>query len=472
MCEGMPDKAVISDLGCERVDVELLRRFDKPVPRYTSYPTAPEWGNISSQDYFGQLQILKAAQAPLSLYFHIPFCKTMCLFCGCSVILNRRSENEERYVDYLLKEIELVSQHLDPEQLVKQLHFGGGTPTKLSIPLLEKLINHINKTFSFDQAEMSIEIDPRTVFEDKGEKLLALRKMGFNRVSFGVQDVHQEVQEAIRRRQTYEMTLTTYELARKIGFEGINVDLIYGLPHQTRETFDDTIAKIIDMHPDRIALFSYAKVPWLKEHQKAIPDHTLPDTEEKFQIYVQARQQLIDAGYLGLGMDHFALRKDPLTQAFLAGRLHRNFQGYTLNLAEDMLGFGVTSIGYCQDAYIQNLKDLPAYYDALDKGDLPVQRGLVLSQADRVRRWVINQLMCQFEVDKELFGKLYGVTFARYFAAEKPAIDQAIEDGLLVDEGSKLVATSIGRLFIRNVASLFDWYLRQKKDMSHFSKGV
>lgn len=462
-----------SNFGIEEVDVELLTRFDLPVPRYTSYPTAPEWESFSSDDYVNQLYELNSDPRPLSLYFHIPFCKTMCLFCGCSVILNRRPENEERYVNYLLKEIELVSSRLRKDHTVAQLHFGGGTPTKLSAELLEKLMTSIDDSFRVVRdGEISIEIDPRTVCEDDGAKLRLLRKLGFNRVSFGVQDTNPKVQEAIKRRQTYAMTRRTYELAREIGFQGINIDLIYGLPYQTTESFEDTIAKIIEMRPDRIALFSYAQVPWLKEHQKAIPDETLPSTQEKFRIYVQARRQLIAAGYLGLGMDHFALREDPLAQAFLQRTLHRNFQGYTLNLAQDLLGFGVTAIGFCREAYAQNLKDLPAYYAALDQGQLPIHRGKMLSEADRLRRWVINKLMCQFEVDREEFEQIYGVQFDRYFTAELPLLKRSIADGLLIETGGKLLATPTGRLFVRNLAATFDWYLQRKGGVGHFSKGV
>ncbi len=426
-------------LGTETIDVATLLRFDKPVPRYTSYPTAPEWHDLDPQAYAIQLEHLNTEARSLSLYFHIPFCKTMCLFCGCSVILNRRPENEQRYVTYLEKEIDLVSSKLRKDHQVTQLHFGGGTPTKLSSDLLQHLIIHIQKRFTFSpDAEISIEIDPRTVVEDQGAKLRLLRILGFNRVSFGVQDTNPQVQEAVRRRQSYAMTLQTYDLARQTGFKGVNIDLIYGLPYQTQESFQDTIEKIINMRPDRIAMFSYAKVPWLKEHQKAIPDHTLPSVEEKFAIYVQARQQLLNAGYLGLGMDHFALREDPLSIAFLQQKLHRNFQGYTLNLAEDMLGFGVTSIGYCRDAYIQNIKDLEQYYLALDAGQLPVHRGKVLSEEDQLRRWVINKLMCQFEMDRNAFEQKYGIEFDKYFAPEQASVQHAVAEGLLIDTGPSL----------------------------------
>lgn len=447
-------------------DVALLKRFDRPVPRYTSYPTAPEWSAFTEAQYIDQLKALGSA---LSLYIHIPFCKSMCLFCGCSVILNRRAENEERYVQYLFKEIELLCSYLTHPK-VKQIHFGGGTPTKLSVDQLGRIMEKLQSHLFFEETELSIEIDPRTVYEDRGEKLRCIRELGFQRVSFGIQDLDPKVQEAVRRRQSEEMSLTTFQLARELGFEGINVDLIYGLPYQGVDRFSHTIEKIIQMGPDRIALFSYAKVPWLKEHQKAICEKSLPSTEEKFQIYLQAREKLIAGGYVALGMDHFAKKSDAISLAYQNATLHRNFQGYTVNLAEDMLGLGVTSIGYCKEAYVQNVKDLQSYYQALDQGSLPVYRGHILSKEDRVRRWVINRLMCQFEIDKRLFQNLYGVDFSHYFAKERASIETAIEEGLLLDGEKRLRATSTGRLFIRNVAAIFDQYL--KRGVGHFSKGV
>lgn len=457
----------------EVINLELLQRFDQPVPRYTSYPTAPDWEELTSEVYGERLLELNTEPRDLSLYLHIPFCKTMCLFCGCSVILNRKPENESRYVEYLLKEIDLVAERLQPSHRVSQLHLGGGTPTKLSVELIERVYDGLDKRFNFaPQAEIAIEIDPRTVVEDHGEKLRLLRRLGFNRVSFGVQDTDPQVQEAIRRRQSYAMTLQTYELARQLDFDGINIDLIYGLPLQSVQTFSDTMQKILEMRPDRIALFSYAKVPWLKEHQKAIPDATLPTTDEKFRIYLYARQALIEAGYVAIGMDHFALAADPMAAAYHSGELHRNFQGYTVNRAEDMLGFGSTAIGHCRDTYIQNLKSLDAYYAALDDARLPVHRGKVLSETDRLRRWVIKKLMCQFELDKALFEQMYGVCFNRYFAAERPLIEEAISQGLCTEDNHILRATDIGKLFIRHVASLFDWYLQGKGGTGHYSKGV
>jgi len=376
------------------------------------------------------------------------------------VILNRRSENEEKYVHYLCKELDLVSSRLQNGHTVRQLHFGGGTPTKLSIPLFQALVAHVQRCFSVDKTgEISIEIDPRTVAEDRGHKLRILRNLGFNRVSFGVQDTNPKVQEAIRRNQSYQMTLETYQRARELGFEGVNLDLIYGLPFQTLESFTDTIEKIIQMRPDRIALFSYAKVPWLKAHQKAIPDKILPVAEEKFAIYVYARKRLMEEGYVPLGMDHFARREDPLAQAYFAKTLYRNFQGYSVQLAEDMLGFGVTSIGYCQDAFVQNVKELDYYYKALDLGLLPVFRGKILSEEDRLRRWVIQSIMCHFEIDYKLFKTNFGADFDMHFVEEQGKIDQLGQEGLVERTARSLIATPMGRLFIRNVASIFDAYL-------------
>ena len=462
-----------STIGQEPVSIEMLHRFDKPVPRYTSYPTAPEWGEIEPKTYTEHLQQLNATSRPLSLYFHIPFCRTMCLFCGCSVLLNRKPENEERYVAYLLKEMELVRGHLREDHVVTQLHFGGGTPTKLTTDQLARIWHKIHELYRVDpNGELAMEIDPRTVLPDNGEKLRFLRSLGFNRVSFGVQDTNPKVQEAIKRRQSYAMSRQTFELARELEFTGINLDLIYGLPYQTEETFQDTVERIAELRPDRIALFSYARVPWLKPHQKAIPEAALPSTEEKFRIYIRARQELLAAGYVALGMDHFALPNDPLAQAYISGRLHRNFQGYTLNLAEDMVGHGITAIGQVQNGFFQNRKTLDEYYQCLDNGVLPVFRGKVLTTDDRLRRWAIQSLMCQFSVNKEEFADHAKQKWADYFKDEQPSIEAAKEEGLLTEDAQYLHVTSLGRLFVRNVAALFDYYLRHKKGCNAFSKGV
>lgn len=450
-------------------NINLLLALDKPIPRYTSYPTAPEWGAIAPDIYS---KALCEVSGPIALYFHVPFCKTMCLFCGCSVVLNRKPENEERYVDYLIKEIELVCKSTG-KKTVRQLHFGGGTPTKLTCELLHKLMLAIRKNFIFAaDAEIAIEIDPRTVFEDRGEKLHLLKELGFNRVSFGVQDTNEKVQEAVRRRQSYEVTKYTYDLARSLGFTGISLDLIYGLPYQTLETFSETIAKIIALRPDRLSLFSYAKIPWMKAHQKAIDDATLPSTEEKFTIYLMARKALVASGYKAIGMDHFALPDDDMAKAYDKKSLQRNFQGYTVLDVDNLLSFGVTSIGYCQNGYFQNVKELDTYYRLLDEGILPVFRGKLLHADDLLRRYVVQRLMCDFRLDKRQFADKFGRAFDAYFAEERTKLLPLKELGLVVEDDHLLQATELGELFIRNITSCFDWYLAQKESHKSFSRAI
>lgn len=455
------------------VDPKLLLKLNKPAPRYTSYPTAPEWEPLSATAYIEKLISLKTLKLPLSLYFHIPFCKTMCLYCGCSVVLNRKPENEERYVDYLCREIDLATLHLGKRNTARQVHFGGGTPTKLSISQFQRLYSTIHSSFAIDPtSEISIEIDPRTVMENKGEKLRFLRSLGFNRVSFGVQDTDPRVQEAVKRRQTLEMTRQTYEHARQLGFKGINIDLIYGLPLQTTETFAETVEHILDMRPDRISLFSYAKVPWLKPHQKAIPDTLLPSVEEKFNIYSHARSRFVQEGYVAIGMDHFALQEDEIARAYHTKTLQRNFQGYSLKLAEDMLSFGVSSIGYSQGMYFQNFKELAAYYDALEQGRLPIQRGKNLTHEDHLRKWVIHTLMCDFELDKKVFQQRYHSEFDHHFKDVLESLKILEKDGLTVNTPEKILITPLGELFVRVVAMTFDAYVSQSTQKPQFSQSI
>lgn len=447
--------------------VDLLFKYDVPVPRYTSYPTAPVWGSLESSQYAEKLKNLK--DSPIALYFHIPFCQSMCLFCACSVILNRKPENEERYIEYLCKEVDLVADLIGVRKKVSQLHFGGGTPTKISLQLFKKLYNKILDRFDIlPDAEIAIEVDPRTVAEDEGEKLNALKALGFNRVSFGVQDTNEIVQEAIRRRQSLFVTTYTYEMARKLGFPGINIDLIYGLPKQTIETFTETIEKIIQLRPDRLALFSYAKVPWLKGHQKAIPDSSLPTTNEKFGMYVMARKKLIESGYRAIGMDHFALSGDELSKAYEAKRLQRNFQGYTVLDVDDLIGFGVTSIGFVNGCYIQNVKELSEYYAQLDAHLLAVAKGKELTEDDHIRRWVIQRLMCDFRLNKQEFQELFGISFDSYFVKER----KALQDSLVTDSEQLLQVHPDGELFIRNISAVFDWYLAQNNSHKSFSRAI
>lgn len=438
-----------------QIDPQLLQQWNRPVPRYTSYPTAPQFYPIDENLVREKQSAFDRSNKPLSLYFHIPFCKTMCLFCGCSVVLNRKPERQSAYLHHLLKEIELASMGFSKRREVSQLHLGGGTPTSLTIPEFELLMEIVDRHFVLlPDAEISIEIDPRTVYADKGEKLVALRKLGFNRVSFGVQDLDPIVQEAVKRRQSEEMTVETYWKARELGFEGINIDLIYGLPFQTAERFGKTVEKLLALRPDRIAFYSYAKVPWLKEHQKAIPDETLPSTEEKFRIYVEARARFMQGGYTAIGMDHFSLSSDPMAAAYYEKKLTRNFQGYSVQLADDMLGFGLTSIGFIENCYLQNIKDLEEYQNRVAQGSLPIHRGFVLSEEDIRRRWIIQSLMCQFELDKTEYEHRFAKPFDFEFSHLK-------EEGLLEESADKLIPTPIGRLFIRLIAAAFDAYLKQ-----------
>ncbi len=397
--------------------------------------------------------LLSIQEKEVSLYFHIPFCKTMCLFCACSVILNRDPERQIAYVKALCREIRLLAEKLPSRKTITQLHFGGGTPTLLTPKELEKIFSTLFAYFDIAKdIEMSIEIDPRTVTE---EKLTFLKNIGFNRVSFGVQDIQADVQEAVKRRQTWEMTSLTYRWAREI-FSSIHIDLIYGLPLQTPESFQETIGKIAGLRPDRLSLFSYAKVPWLKPHQKAIKDRDLPSTFAKFQIYLQARNHLIASGYEAIGMDHFSLKTDELSIAYQKGILCRNFQGYSVKKAKYLLGLGVTAISLLPDLYVQNEKGLEGYREAIQKNRLPLFRGKKLSEEDKIRRDIIHTLMCDFSLDTEKFP-----TF--------PFAEIVLDPRLAYFENKRLMTTELGKLFIRHVASYFDAYLQKE---GAYSKGI
>ena len=447
-----------------QIDAKWLAKWNRPVPRYTSYPTAPQFKPVDETIY--KQHLVKSGAKPISLYIHIPFCRSMCLFCGCSVVLNRKPERQAAYLDLLLKEIEWVGKEVKGP--VSQLHLGGGTPTSLTIAEFEMLMAALQRHFVFEAgAERSIEIDPRTVYADGGEKLKALKRLGFNRVSFGVQDLDPRVQEAVKRRQSEEMSRKTFEMAREMAFDGINIDLIYGLPFQTVASFTKTAETLASWKPDRIALFSYAKVPWLKPHQTAIAEETLPSTEEKFEIYVRARKTFMERGYTAIGMDHFSLHDDSMSVGYRERKLYRNFQGYSLNLAENMIGLGITSIGFVEQAYFQNKKEIADYEGSLAHGRLPVGFGLVLSEEDRLRRWVIQELMCRFELDKTECKKLFSIDFDDHFKECK--LDAFKEEGLLEETDAKITATPLGHLVIRLIASAFDAYLT---DSGKYSKLV
>ena len=452
--------------------IEQLIAFDTAVPRYTSYPTAPEWVVQDASCYQEHLQKLSFCNKPISLYFHIPFCKTMCLYCACSVVLNRNPQIEDEYVRQLIKELRLVASVIGRKKVV-QIHFGGGTPTKLSERHFQNIMDEIHAAFDIEaQAEIAIEIDPRTVVEDEARKLTFLKDIGFNRVSFGVQDLDQKVQEAVRRRQSYEVTKSTFEKAQALGFESINIDLIYGLPFQTEDSFEKTVQGIISMKPDRIALFSYAKVPWLKPHQKAIREQTLPSTEEKFRIYLKARKKFTSSGYQAIGMDHFALSNDELAASYHKKTLHRNFQGYTVLGVDDMIGFGMTAIGYVQGAFFQNNKELTSYYRAIDERAFPVARGKVLSQDDTIRRYIIQRLMCDFTVEKKDVETRFEIVFDHYFQKDIERLRALEAQGLVTCRSDRIDVTELGEFFVRLVASSFDLYYHNRPQQRCFSKAV
>lgn len=444
------------------VDMDSLLRWNRAVPRYTSYPTAPQFHPLDETVYRQKIADFEKTEKPLSVYVHIPFCKKMCLFCACSVVLNRNPERQKSYLEYLLLEIAQLPFLSRPK--VVQLHLGGGTPTSLQINEFELLMEALHRKFLIPpNGEISIEVDPRTVFADKGEKLAALRHLGFNRVSFGVQDLDPAVQEAVRRRQSEEMTVETYKMARDLNFESVNLDLIYGLPCQTPESFAKTANKILELKPDRIALFSYAKVPWQKIHQKSIPDELLPSAEDKFRIYSETREKFMKGGYIAIGMDHFALPDDPIAVAYTERKLMRNFQGYSVELAENMVGLGATAIGFLENVYFQNYNELKAYQASIGEGKLAVQRGYILTDEDLIRRWVIQNLMCHFELSKVEFNNQFGLNFDSYFIQKKNDIEQMKQEGLLLDFPDKICPTPAGRLFIRLISALFDAYLDKGK---------
>lgn len=455
-------------------DAELLTKYDRPVPRYTSYPPAtelkPEFEEVG---FRAAIAVGNYKKTPLSLYCHIPFCETPCYFCGCNTIITQRKSLAEPYLDYLTRQIRAMAELVDTSRSVNQMHWGGGTPNYLSLPQVEQLWNTINRYFRFEEnAEVSIEVNPR--FLDKNYRLF-LKDLGFNRISFGIQDFNPKVQEAVNRIQPEEMLFQVMDWVRDAGFESVNVDLIYGLPFQTLETFRDTIHKTTQLDPDRIAVFNFAYVPWLKPVQRLIPEEALPPASEKMDILKMAIEDLGVADYQFIGMDHFAKPNDELAIAQREGKLHRNFQGYTTKPESDLIGLGMTSISMLHDVYTQNYKRLKDYYAAIDSNQLPIEKGVSLSADDILRRMVIMELMCQFELSKNEFEQKYHLSFDcdfdEYFAAEQVELHQLEADGLVRLSPNHIEVTPGGRLLVRNVAAVFDTYLSQKA-LNSFSKAI
>lgn len=440
------------------VPTELLRKYDRPGPRYTSYPTVPVWTeDFGAGDYRRHLECYAATDRPISVYVHIPFCEARCTYCGCNVVIAQRQDTVERYLDYLFREIEIVATHLQKRRRLLQLHWGGGTPTFLTIPQMDRLWQRLNDAFDFDsEAEIGIEVDPRVTTR---EQLRHLRDLGFNRLSMGVQDLTPAVQEAIGRGQTINETAVLYFLGRDLGFKGINMDLVYGLPRQTLPDFAQSIRQIVRWKPDRLAVYSYAHVPWVKPHQMQINEADLPTGPDKFALFAGAIEQLIDAGYIPIGMDHFALPQDELAQGLDNGQLHRNFMGYTVSLSRDMVGLGVSAIGEIGGCFAQNDSRLGGYYRRIDEHGFGVYRGWSLTRDDEIRRAAILALMCRMRLDFPELKRDFGIDPERYFIDDLKHLGEFYNDELLVRDATGLQVTPIGRHFVRNIAMAFDAHL-------------
>jgi len=458
----------------QNVDIDLLKKYDRPGPRYTSYPTAPLFSPSFTQEDF-RAEIVRTngprETGDVSLYFHFPFCDTLCYFCGCTMIVTRDRNRIAEYNAYLKKEISLVAPMIAPRRRVVQVHWGGGTPTHLLPAEIRDMGEAIRSSFRVAaDAEMSVEIDPRELTRDH---VVALRDAGFNRMSMGVQDFDDRVQETVNRVQPESMTRRVYDWARELGFTSINLDLIYGLPFQSRASFAATLEKVIAFGPDRIAVFNYAHVPWLKPHMKLIHPEDLPAPEEKLSILKMTIERLSAGGYEYIGMDHFAKPDDELARAQKAKTLYRNFQGYSTKSGADLYGFGMSSISHFRASYAQNTKNIPDYYRAMDAGRLATHVGYRMTEDDQVRKHVIMRLMCDLELEKGPVEEKFGIDFDGYFESSLRQLDQFVSDGLVVIGGGKIAIVGAGRLLLRNIAMCFDAYLEgMTKNRPVFSRTV
>ena len=456
---------------------ELLHRMDRPGPRYTSYPTADRFVEAFTAEHFLQALAQRhdmggagGAGAPLSLYIHVPFCESVCYYCACNKIVTRDHGRAAAYLDALEHEMALAADALGERVQVSQLHFGGGTPTFLSDEELSRLMAAIRTRFELlPKGEFSIEIDPRTVTR---QRLAHLRALGLNRVSFGVQDFDAQVQQAVHRIQPFEQVEALMRDARELGFESINVDLIYGLPRQTPESFERTVRQVAGLRPDRIAMYGYAHLPTRFKPQRRIEPAELPSGGQRVGMLAQALAGFVSHGYQYIGMDHFALPDDPLAQAKRQGRLHRNFQGYSTQPDCDLIGLGVSAISRVGPCYSQNAKTLDEYYDALRSNQLPVVRGLALTRDDLVRRAVIMSIMCHGRLSYESVALAHLIDVRSYFAAEIEALEGLARDGLVTLSEDGLEVTPLGWYFVRSVAMVFDRHLRADRNRERFSKVI
>jgi oxygen-independent coproporphyrinogen-3 oxidase len=452
------------------IDLEQFSKYSKPGPRYTSYPTALEFSEDFKYDEY--LKFLEEGKDKLSIYVHLPFCRSACYFCGCNVVFTSKESKLSQYVEYLKKEIDILAKHLDTNREVVQFHFGGGTPTFYSAFELDEIVSYIKKAFPnwSKDAEISVEIDPRFFNQEQME---VFKKHGFNRISFGVQDFDEKVQEAVHRIQPYDLTKNAVELARSYGIDSINVDLIYGLPYQSLESFKKTLDLVLTLNPDRLAVFNYAHVPWLKKTMRKFDETTLPTPAVKLAIFQYTMEFFEANGYKMIGMDHFAKPEDELFNAIEKGELHRNFQGYTTKGGANLIGIGLTSIGEGARYYAQNTKDMKLYEKAIDSGRLPFERGVVLSDYDYIRKHVIMELMANFAIDIARVEKELNINFKEYFKDAINNLQEFINEGLVELSDSKLQVSPTGTLLIRNIAMPFDAYMKKYfGNKKSFSKTV
>lgn len=453
-------------------DLDLIKRYDKAGPRYTSYPTAVEFDEKFTVDsYLQQIALSNQRGGPLSLYFHLPFCDTVCFYCACNKIITKNRKHAEPYLANLHKEIALQGALFDSNRMVEQLHWGGGTPTFLSHDQMRELMTITRQHFNLADdktGEFSIEIDPR---EADAETIAVLREIGFNRISLGVQDFNPIVQKAVNRIQSEAETFAVIDAARANGFRSVSIDLIYGLPHQTPDSFAETLDKIIAVSPERLSVFNYAHMPERFKVQRQMNSEDMPRPEVKLEILHRTIERLTAAGYVYIGMDHFAKPDDELAIAQRENKLYRNFQGYSTHSECDIVGLGITSIGSVGDSYSQNKRTLEEYAISLNNNELPVFRGITLNADDKIRRTVITRLICHFSLNINAIEKELGINFKDYFADVYPQLDQFAQDGLLTYNQHEIEVLPAGHLLIRNICMAFDFYIKEKVE-KHFSKVI
>lgn len=455
------------------LDQALISRYDQSGPRYTSYPTAVQFHDqFGVREYQAAAARSNASGRPLSLYFHIPFCDTVCFYCACNKIATKDRTRAQPYLDRVYREIAMQAELFDDSRPVEQLHWGGGTPTFISGEQMRELMAVTGRHFQLlddDRGEYSIEIDPREVTD---ETIGLLREIGFNRMSLGLQDLDPAVQKAVNRIQTADQTFGALRAARKAGFRSVSMDLIYGLPLQTVDSFIQTLDRVIDAEPDRLSVFNYAHLPKIFKPQRRIDEDALPTPDQKLEILRKIGERLAAAGYVYIGMDHFARPDDELAAAQRQGMLYRNFQGYSTHAHCDLVAMGVTSIGMVGNTYAQNARTLDDYYARIDAGGLAVFRGVELSRDDEIRRGAITQLICNFSLDFSAFGKDWAIDFRDYFAGELERLRQMEADGLLSLDGNAIEVLPAGRLLIRNICMVFDRYLAADGQAARFSKVI